>query len=410
MSLESRREYLQRMRDRYRQASRSEKTLLLDEMEQVTQMHRKSLVRLLRSPSLERRKRHRQRGKAYGADVQHVLAIICESYDYPCAERLAGNLGWMAEQLVEHGELPPLNTTLREKLERISRASIQRRLTQVPKDRFYLKRRSPRSRNEIAQEIPIQRLPWDESQPGHLEMDLVEHSGPRASGEFAYSLQLVDVATGWSEIVALLGKSQRVVADGCARILDRIPFLIVQLHPDNGSEFLNHHLMRFWREAVPQLRWSRSRPYQSNDNRFVEQKNSFLIRKLFGQERLDTVAKVNAMNQLYEQLRLYYNLFQPVMRLQEKRLVVDRRGHRRVRLLYDQAQTPYERVRASGVLSSEQEAWWDRTRVSLNPRALRQEMNRLASEIVRLPQASPSEHTEDVHETMYQPLETLAVR
>jgi len=221
---------------------------------------------------------------------------------------------------------------------------------------------------------------------------------------------MVDVATGWGEIVAVLGKSQRVVADGCARIVDRIPFPILQLHPDNGSEFLNHHLLRFWRQAVPQLKWSRSRPYQSNDNRFVEQKNSFLIRKMFGQERLDTVAQVNAMNRLYEQLRLYYNLLQSVMRLKERRLVTDRKGRKRIRLIHDQAQTPYQRLRATGVLSPEEVAWWEQKRRALNPRRLRQEMNQLADQIVRLPKATPADHTEDVHETMYQPLETLAVR
>jgi hypothetical protein len=410
MSLDARREYLQRMRTRYLQASRSEKSVLLDEMEQVTQMHRKSLVRLISGSSLKRQKRRQERRKTYGADVQHVLGIICESFDYPCAERLVGNLGWMAEQLVEHKELPPLSLELREQLDRISRSSIQRRLGQVPKDRYYLKRRPPKSKNEIAANIPIERLPWDESQPGHLEVDLVHHCGSCASGEFAYSLQMVDVATGWSEIVALLGKSQRVVADGCARILARIPFPILQLHPDNGSEFLNHHLLRFWREVVPQLKWSRSRPYQSNDNRFVEQKNSFLIRKMFGQERLDTVAQVNAMNRLFEQLRLYYNLLQPVMRVREKRLGTDRKGRGRVRLIYDQAQTPFERLRATGVLSPEEVAWWEQKRRALNPRKVRQKMNQLAGQIVSLPQAIPTDHTEDVYETMYQPLETLIVR
>lgn len=143
-----------------------------------------------------------------------------------------------------------------------------------------------------------------------MEIDLVQHCGRSNEGEFAYSLQMVDVATGWSEIAAILGRSQLVVEDACRRILDRIPFAILQLHPDNGSEFLNHHLMRFWKDAVSQLQWSRSRAYKKNDNRFVEQKNSSLIRAWFGFDRIDTVEQVNAMNAFYEKLRLYYNLLQ----------------------------------------------------------------------------------------------------
>ena len=212
---------------------------------------------------------------------------------------------------------------------------------------------------------------------------------------------MVDVATGWSEIAAILGRSQMVVEDACQRIKDRIPFKIRQLHPDNGSEFLNHHLMRFWREAVPQLRWSRSRPYEKNDNRFVEQKNSSLVRAYFGREHLDTAAQVNAMNVFYERLRIYYNLFQPVMRLKEKRFVEDGQGNHHVRRVYGQAQTPFDRLCATGAISEETVAAWAQLRNRINPRQLRRDLHQLVDDIVRMPNADGYCHAQDVYLTLY---------
>ncbi len=129
---------------------------------------------------------------------------------------------------------------------------------------------------------------------------------------------MVDVATGWTEQVATLGRSYRVMEDGFRRILARLPFQVLEIHPDNGSEFLNAHLVRFWKEMVKGVTLSRSRPFHKNDNRFVEQKNSTLVRAYLGLARFDTAAQTNAINQLYEKMWLYYNFFQPVMRLREK--------------------------------------------------------------------------------------------
>ena len=128
----------------------------------------------------------------------------------------------------------------------------------------------------------MKRIPWDEAEPGHFEVDLVHHCGPSASGEYVHTLQMVDVATGWSERVAVLGRSFRVMRVGFQRCLERLPFPVLEIHPDNGSEFLNHHLVRFFRDTVQEVDLSRSRPYHKNDNRNVEQKNSTLVRAYLG--------------------------------------------------------------------------------------------------------------------------------
>ena len=400
MSIGERRKYLGRMVERYRQASRAEKTELLAQMEYVTQMHRKSIIRLLHPGALHRKKRRRQRGKTYGGDVRYALSVIAESFGYPCAERSHGNLVWMADLLVEHGELQ-LTPALRDKLEVISVSTIHRLLKKVSKDEHCAPRSRPKARNALAASISAGRLPWDETEPGHLEIDLVHHSRESSQGEYAYSLQMVDVATGWSEIAAILGRSQMVVEDACQRIKDRIPFKILQLHPDNGSEFLNHHLMRFWRKTVPQLRWSRSRPYEKNDNRFVEQKNSSLVRAYFGRELLDTVDQVNTMNAFYEKLRIYYNLFQPVMRLKEKRFVEAGQGNHRVRRVYGQARTPFDRLCATGAISEETVAAWEQLQHRINPRQLRRELYQLVDAIVRMPNADGNCHAQDVYLTLH---------
>ena len=309
MTIDERRKYLRKMQERYFQADRKERGRLLDEMEAVTELHRKSLIRLLHS-NLARRPRRRQRGRTYGPEVDDALRVIAESTDYICAERLRPNLTWLAKHLAAHGELEA-SPRLLEQLERISVSTVGRILARIRQDEPRLPRRRPRPTNRLTRDVPMRRIPWQEQEPGHFEVDLVHHSGPSASGEYVCTIQMVDVATGWSERVAIMGRSYLVVEDGFNRILARLPFPVREVHPDNGSEFFNHHMLRFWHHLEPQIQLSRSRPYHKNDNRFVEQKNSTLVRAYLGYDRLDTVAQTLAVNQLYGKMWLYYNLKKP---------------------------------------------------------------------------------------------------
>lgn len=216
-------------------------------------------------------------------------------------------------------------------------------------------------------------IPWDEPQPGHFEVDLVHHCGSSATGEYVHTLQMIDVTTAWSERVAVLGRSYRVMEDGFRRILDRLPFPVLELHPDNGSEFFNHHLLRFWQSTLPDLQLSRSRPYQKNDNRMVEQKNSSLVRAFLGYDRLDSVAQTLALNQFYNQMWLYYNFFQPVMRLTEKTTISVEGQCPRVKRRYDQARTPFDRLCATETITPERREQLEALRDQTNPRQLRQD-------------------------------------
>jgi hypothetical protein len=397
MNIDERRKYLRRMKARYVQADRKEQGRLLDEMEAVTELHRKSLIRLM-SGSLDREPRQKQRGCTYGAEVSYALSIIAESFDYLCAERLTPNLIWMANHLVTHGEMV-VSPSLLEKLNQISISTVQRILGRIPRDKPRLPRKGPQRTRKLTQDIPMRRIPWNEQQPGHLETDLVHHCGPTASGEYVCTVQTIDVATGWSELRAVLGRSYLVMEDAFRYILARLPFLLLELHPDNGSEFFNHHLLRFFESTVQGITLSRSRPYHKNDNRFVEQKNSSLVRAYLGDDRLDTVAQTIAVNQLYDKVWIYYNLLQPVMRLSEKIVTPVEGQLARVQRRYDQARTPFDRLCETTAITQERRDQLEALRDRTNPRQLRQEIHDQIEYIFTLPNAIPGQ-AENVYLTL----------
>jgi hypothetical protein len=365
MSLNERRKYLKKMKPLYESSSRAEKSRLLGEMEQVTGLHRKSLLRLLHQESLQRHKSITKRSRIYGNDVEQIVVTVWESLDYVCSERLTPALLSTAEHLERFGEVK-LTDALREQLSHISRPTVERMLIRHREHRDRLPQRGAERANQMTKGVPMGRIPWDIGEPGHFEVDLVHHSGGSSLGEYVHTLQLIDVATGWSERVAVLGRSQKAMVAGFRQVLSRLPFAVKQLHPDNGSEFFNQHLVRFFGEEITGLRLSRSRPFHKNDNRFVEQKNDTLVRRYFGTQRLEE-AELGTMNALYEQMWLYYNLFQPVMHLSEKSF-----SEGKVVRRWDQAQTPYMRLTSYEILSFEQLTQLQARYEQTNPRALRQ--------------------------------------
>jgi len=395
MTVDERRKYLLIMRPRYETADRAERGRLLDEMAQVTTLHRKSLLRLL-AGELTRQPRGRERARTYQAPVTAALRVIAESFDYLCPERLTPNLGWMARQLVKHGELT-LSDAVLAQLETISVSTVQRRLAQIRQDERRLPQKGPERANQVLREVPMTRIAWDIPEPGHFETDLVHHCGRAASGEYVHTLQMLDVATGWSERMAVLGRGYLVIQAAFRRGLARLPFAVREIHPDNGSEFFNQHLVRFWGAVASGVTLSRSRPYQKNDNRKVEQKNSSLVRAYLGFQRLDSGVQTLALNELYDQMWLYYNLFQPVMRLAEKTLVVhaaDDRPH--VQRRYDTAQTPFDRVCATQAIAPACRDKLARLRAATNPRQLRRDIYDRLERLWTLPGATAGV-VEDVH-------------
>ena len=382
MSVDERRKYLKLVAPRYVKARRAERSKLLTEMREVTGLHRKSLLRLMHMPGLERAPRRRRfRRRRYGAAVAEVVQVVWESLDYVCAERLTPALLPTARQLAQWEELV-LTLEVEAALRTISRATVQRLLQHFQQDTPKLPRRKPQPPNRLLRDVPMERLWWATSTPGSFEADLVHHCGPVAAGDYIHSLQLVDIATGWSERVAVFGRSQAAMVEAFGRVRARLPFSINHLHPDNGSEFFNDHLIRYFGEEITGLRLSRSRPYRKNDNRFVEQKNATLVRAYTGYERLDSRRQCAALDNIYDLLWVYNNLFQPVLHLVGKE-VVDGKLHRK----WDQAQTPYQRLLSSGVLSPKQEVRLASLYTGTNPRQLRKAIYQAVEQLWEHPES-----------------------
>jgi transposase InsO family protein len=300
----------------------------------------------------------------------------------------------MADHLGALGILT-VDARVRQQLASISVSSVGRLLGRMRQDEHRLRQRSSAaSVTQIQRQVPIRNIPWDERTPGHFEVDVVSHSGPNASGEFVYTLQMVDVATGWVEFVAILGRSYRVMAAAFECCLAHIPFPVLEVHTDNGAEFLNAHLHRFWKAKYAGIFLSRTRPYHSQDNRFVEQRNGSLIRALVGHDRLDTAQQTRQLNRVYDLLRLYFNCFQPVMRQTEKTYRDGRtlRKHQDVR-------TPFLRVRDASCIPEALLNSLVSTFQRTNPLALREDLERSLDQLFRLPCAHPG-HTEDIFETL----------
>lgn len=385
MTVDERYKYLRGQRRRYERADRVAKGKLLDEMEAVTGLQRKSLIRLLRRTP-ERRKRTSERGPTYGEEERQAVLRVAETLDWLCAERLTPSMGCTARLLVEQGDLR-LSAAALEKLDGISVATVRRIVGSLPRESWRLPRKRP-SPNPVARQVVVEHVAWDVKEAGHVEIDLVHHSGPTSQGEYLHTLQMVDVATGWSEREVAAGRSYAVVAGALARILDRLPFPLIEVHSDNGSEFLNHHLLRFWKSKQPSVRLTRSRPYCKNDSPFVEQKNSSLVRAYVGYGRLDSAAQATKLEETYLLMRLYYNLYQPVMRTVEKSHVSEPGRRNRTKRVYDKATTPLDRLIALGGLSDTAKDWWLWQRRTIRPGRLRERIYALLEELRSVPGAS----------------------
>lgn len=342
MARRSKYEYLQVMWQRYQRADRATRSALLDEVTRICRYHRKYAIGLLSltRPPRQRIRRVTRRRPTYEEPVIRLLAQIWEASGYLCAQRLQAALPHWLPWLKQRAAVTPAQET---QLRRISARQIDRRLRER-KQR--IKRRlygTTRPGSLLKHQIPIKTDHWDVSQPGYLEIDLVSHSGASAAGEFLHTLDCVDIQTTWVERQAVIGKSRHGIVQALTHIEQQLPFPLRGVDSDNGSEFINDHLLS-WCQARPAgqgIQFTRSRPYKKDDNAHVEQKNWTHVRKLVGWDRYDSVDAVHALNALYADLRLFQNLFQPSMKLVRKVRV----GSRLIRR-YAPPQTPFERVRA----------------------------------------------------------------
>jgi len=232
----------------------------------------------------------------------------------------------------------------------------------------------------LKHQVPIQTYtPWEDHRPGFLEIDLVAHCGTTTEGFYLHTLVGTDVATGWTECVGVWGKSQRAVFAGVETSRQRLPMPLLGLDSDNGSEFLNAHLVRYCTQE--EITFTRSRPYWKNDQAHVEQKNWSVVRKLIGYGRYESEAALVQLNRVYDLLRIWTNFWQPSLKLIAKERD-DLTG--KTRKKYDAAQTPYRRLLASGVLDETQQRALAETFAAYGPAALRRQLAAAVDQLERL--------------------------
>jgi hypothetical protein len=362
------REYVQAIRERYQKASKAVKTKILDEFTEATGLHRKAAIRLLnrvKKPSVTRR---RGRPRKYSNEVVVALKTVWEAGDRLCSKRLHPFLPEMVRILSKDGESQMMGA-VGAQLCRMSPSTIDRRLRPYRQQGGRRPFSTTRPGSLLKSSIPIRTFTdWEENRPGYLEVDTVAHCGESVVGFYLNTLMAVDVASGWTEGSAVWGKSQERVGSAIHGIRRRFPFPILGLDSDNGGEFINQHLFNYCRRE--HIVFTRARSYKKNDSCHVEQKNGNIVRRVIGYDRYSSRQSLETLNQIYYLLHLYINFFQPVMKLISK----SRHGAKAYKV-YDIAQTPYQRVSKSELLTGAKKAELAVTYARLNPMKLLKQIN-----------------------------------
>ena len=266
MDMRSREQYLDSVRQEYRQASRKQRTRLLNEARKRTGLNRKVLIRKLAHPAQAQAPRKRaRRGASYGADVVTALVKVWELFDYPCGQRLVAVLGCEVERLRETRELRCSNAVA-EKLGQISAKTVDRLLAREKRVRQLRRNRNPALHRLLYRRIPVKvAADWDTREVGNLQLDYVEHCGRSNGGEYIHTLSAADIASGWWEGEAICSRSQQATQEGLEAIRKRVPFRIREVHPDNDSGLINELVWRYCKKA--RIKMSRSRPYKKTITR-----------------------------------------------------------------------------------------------------------------------------------------------
>lgn len=363
----------------YLKAPKQEKTVLLDHLEQTLKMNRKSVIRALKREQMRdplKPPKKRGRKTLYTPDVTAALEELWDISGELCAERLHPVLGEYVD-ILQRDSMWNHRTAATDKLRKMSLGTMKARI-----DTFMRAKagggRSTTKPSDLKELIPIRRGPWENPLPGYGEIDTVVHCGNTLLGKMTYTVNFVDIATFWVESAAQMNKGKLETLENIKKIKERLPFPLLGLDPDTGSEFVNWHCYRWCREMSIDL--SRSRPNHKNDNAHIEQRNYTGVRKFLGYGRIDVLEAMTLLDELYAgPLRLYRNFFQPSAKCVKKIRV----GSRYIRK-YDVAQTPYQRVLNSDHIDQEVKDALQQQYATLNPRTLKQEIDRMIDRIFKI--------------------------
>ncbi len=382
MGPHSKKEYMETIWLRYKRTiKRAEKTALITELCVTCDWHRKHAIRALKKFKRFTRPKPKKRGKPSIYNIPSViepLKRIWLTAGQPCSKLLEPIIRlWLPFYAKEFGGLP-LDAV--KALLKISPATIDRIFKPIRIKYTKRGRSTTKPGTLLRKSIPIKTDQWDEARPGFLEADTVAHCGDTVAGMFVYTINLVDIATGWTEQRAVWGKGETGVLEQIKDVERMLPFALRGFDCDNGGEFINYHLIKHFRNKVTPVQFTRSRPYRKDDNAHVEQKNWTHVRQWFGYHRLENQKIVLLMNKLYTaEWRLFHNFFCSSVKLIEKKRVASKTIKR-----YDVPKTPYQRVLESPDVSSVQKQAIKEQFAGLNPFRLRKAMEKKLQEIFNI--------------------------
>jgi len=388
-------EIIQRTAEKYQKASKKKKGSILDMVCESTGLSRDRAARLMAAGGYQKtrirsakpiRLETRGRKQKYGTDVVAALITLWELAGCPCGKKLAAAIPELIDALVRHNELdwtPELQQLLRE----VSPATIDRLLEREKKKYGFKGRSTTKAGKLLKKDIPIRTgTGWDDAKPGYVEIDLVAHCGDTTAGQYVNTLNFTDISTGWTETRAVRTKAQKFVFAAIRFIRRLLPFDLLGIDSDNGSEFINDELYRYC--IAEEIALTRSRAYHKNDGCYVEQKNGAIVRNHIGYNRYEGQEAVDLMNEYYAQLRLLTNYFLPQTKLISKE-PVDGKTKKR----YDKYVTPYNRVLASPDVPDERKEYIREVYETLNPAALVREMSQILKKLQAIALPYSSKHS-----------------
>lgn len=362
VSMTTRGELIGAVATRYRQGGRGEKVRILDEFVAVTGYHRKHAMRLLRKGNQEMQPSSRLDRRVYDDAVRQALVLLWEASDRICGKRLEALVPVLIPAMEEHGHIT-LAMEVRVALLAMSASTIDRVL-RPQRERAEAAKRQRSSMSVLRRSIPVRTFSdWNDPPPGFVEADLVSHSGPVASGSFAHTFVLTDIASGWTECAPLLVREQSLVVAVIDALRAEMPFPLLGLDTDNDSVFMNETVRDYCvREGIV---FTRCRPYRKNDQAHVEQKNGAIVRRIVGYRRFEGLAAARELGRLYAATRLFVNAFQPSFKLAEKE-----RDGAMVKKRYHAPTTPCDRLLIDARLSEAVRNRVKALRAGLDPVAL----------------------------------------
>ena len=379
MSNSSKKEYLQEIKKRYFLATKQERSIILDEFCTVCGFNRKYAIRLISQKEVTYTKRKGRPKKYFSTAILDFLKVIWIVTNLSCSKRLKAAIPlWLPFYTLHYKN--SLSEKEKQLLLEISPRTIDRLLKRLKSKykKFGLSTTKPGSL--LKKQVPIKLNQWDETKPGFIEADTVAHCGSSVSGQFVWTLNIVDIATGWTEQRALWGKGQRGIFEALKNIRGILPFKILGFDCDNGGELLNYMLLEYFTNKKQPVQYTRSREYKKNDNAHVEEKNWTHIRQFIGYQRFDKIETVDMLNDLYlTEWRFYLNFFIPAFKLIEKK-----RDGAKIIKKFSNPLTPYQRLIASEFIKTSAKKELTKTFNSLDPFLLERRLKNKIKNILKL--------------------------